>query len=105
MGICAGPNQSASRSLLGRFVPPTKENEFYGLFAFSGKATAFLGPLLLGELTRIFSTQRAGMAVVLIFFAVGLVLLASVDEEAGILMAVSGATSKAARRGRVKTGQ
>ncbi len=87
VGICAGPNQAASRSLLGRFVPPSKENEFYGLFAFSGKATAFLGPLLLGELTRIFSTQRAGMAVVLLFFALGLSLLASVDEEAGILMA------------------
>ena len=87
VGICAGPNQAASRSLLGRFVPPSKENEFYGLFAFSGKATAFLGPLLLGELTRIFSTQRVGMAVVLIFFAVGLSLLVSVDEKAGILMA------------------
>ena len=87
VGICAGPNQSASRSLLGRFVPPSKESEFYGLFAFSGKATAFLGPLLLGELTRIFSTQRVGMAVVLVFFVLGLALLASVDEEAGILTA------------------
>ena len=87
VGICAGPNQAASRSLLGRFVPPNKENEFYGLFAFSGKATAFLGPLLLGELTRIFSTQRLGMAVVVLFFALGLSLLVSVDEEAGILMA------------------
>ena len=87
VGICAGPNQAASRSLLGRFVPPNKENEFFGLFAFSGKATAFLGPLLLGELTRIFSTQRVGMGVVLLFFVLGLSLLASVDEEAGILMA------------------
>ena len=90
VGICAGPNQAASRSLLGRFVPPSKENEFYGLFAFSGKATAFLGPLLLGELTRIFSTQRVGMAVVVLFFALGLSLLASVDEEAGIVMAGRG---------------
>ena len=87
VGICAGPNQAASRSLLGRFVPPNKENEFFGLFAFSGKATAFLGPLLLGELTRIFSTQRVGMGVVIVFFVLGLSLLASVDEEAGILMA------------------
>ena len=90
VGTCAGANQSASRSLLGRFVPPSKENEFYGLFAFSGKATAFLGPLLLGELTRIFSTQRVGMAVVVLFFVLGLSLLASVDEEAGILMAGRG---------------
>ena len=87
VGICSGPNQAASRSLLGRFIPPSKENEFFGLFAFSGKATAFLGPLLLGELTRIFQTQRAGMVVVLLFFASGLALLRTVDEKAGILMA------------------
>ena len=43
IGLCGGPNQAASRSLMGRFVPPDKKNEFYGLFAFSGKATAFHG--------------------------------------------------------------
>ncbi|NKB65613.1 MAG: MFS transporter [Candidatus Latescibacteria bacterium] len=84
IGLFSGPNQAASRSLLGRFVPPDKENEFYGLFAFSGKATAFLGPLLLGELTRIFASQRAGVAVVVVFFVVGLILVRRVDEEAGI---------------------
>ena len=83
IGLCAGPNQAASRSLMGRFMPPDKGNEFYGLFAFSGKATAFLGPFLLGELTRIFTSQRAGMAVVVVLFVAGFVLLHRVDEEAG----------------------
>ncbi len=83
IGLCAGPNQAASRSLMGRFVPADKKNEFYGLFAFSGKATAFLGPFLLGELTRLFGSQRAGMAAVLVFFVVGLVLIQRVDEERG----------------------
>ena len=85
MGLCSGPNQSASRSLLGRFVPPEKENEFFGLFAFSGKATAFLGPLLLGQLTGLFGSQRVGMGVVLLFFVSGLWLLRLVDEEKGRL--------------------
>ena len=83
IGLCAGPNQAASRSLLGRFAPPDKKNELYGLFAFSGKATAFVGPFLLGELTRLFGSQRAGMAVVLVFFVVGLALVQRVDEERG----------------------
>jgi UMF1 family MFS transporter len=87
VGIFAGPNQAASRSLLGRFVPPTKENEFFGFFAFSGKATAFLGPFSLGVLTTLFHTQRAGVAVVLVFFAVGAAVLATVDEAAGIRLA------------------
>ena len=38
IGIFAGPNQAASRSLLGRFVPHEKENEFFGFFAFSGSS-------------------------------------------------------------------
>jgi len=47
-GLLAGPNQAASRSLLGRFVPEDRRNEFYGFFAISGKFTSFLGPDILG---------------------------------------------------------
>lgn len=83
VGIAAGPNQSASRSLMGRFVPLSKENEFYGFFAFSGKATAFMGPLLLGVLTGLFDSQRAGVATVLLFFAAGALILLKVDEKRG----------------------
>ncbi|MDE2889385.1 MAG: MFS transporter [Gemmatimonadota bacterium] len=83
-GFFAGPNQSASRSLLGRFVPPEKENEFFGLFAFSGKATAFLGPLVLGELTRTFQSQRVGISIVAVLFVTGGVILKWVDEKEGI---------------------
>jgi UMF1 family MFS transporter len=60
IGIFAGPNQSASRSLMGRFVPRRAENEFFGFFAFSGKLTAFIGPFLLGVLTD--SAARSGSA-------------------------------------------
>ncbi len=83
VGFFAGPNQSASRSLLGRFVPGDKENQFYGFFAFSGKLTAFLGPLLLGVLTRMFDSQRAGVSVVVLFFIAGGLLLSRVDEQEG----------------------
>lgn len=84
VGFFAGPNQSASRSLLGRFVPKDKENQFFGFFAFSGKLTAFMGPLLLGFLTEAFGSQRVGISVVVLFFVVGGLLLARVDEAAGI---------------------
>lgn len=84
IGLFAGPNQSASRSLFGRFVPPEKENQFFGFFAFSGKLTAFMGPLLLGILTDLFDSQRAGVAVIALFFILGAVLLAFVKEETAI---------------------
>jgi len=83
IGIFAGPNQSASRSLLARFVPEDKENEFFGFFAFSGKATAFMGPLLFGVLTEAFGTQRAGIFAVLASFVIGALLLLRVDEAEG----------------------
>jgi len=90
IGIFVGPNQSASRSLMARFVPPDKENEFFGFFAFSGKVTAFLGPFLFGVLTTTFGTQRAGISAVLVLFVVGLVVLWKVDEAEGIATARAG---------------
>ena len=86
VGLFAGPNQSASRSLMGRFVPKNKETEFYGFYAFSGKATAFLGPLLMGVITQASGSQRYGMATVGLFFIVGGLLLRTVDEQKGIRM-------------------
>ena len=83
VGIFAGPNQAASRSLLGRFVPRSKETEFYGFFAFSGKVTAFMGPFLLAQTTSLFQSQRAGVATIIIFFVVGALILWGVDEEEG----------------------
>lgn len=84
IGIFIGPNQSASRSLMGRFVPARHQSEFFGFYAFSGKATAFLGPLVLGVVAEIFQSQRAGVATVIAFFLIGGAILLSVDEAAGM---------------------
>ena len=83
IGIFSGPNQSASRSLMARFVPSESENEFFGFFAFSGKFTAFLGPILLGLLTQWTGSLRWGISVVLVMFVVGMLILIPLDEENG----------------------
>lgn len=83
LGVFVGPNQAASRSLMGRFVPHELENEFFGFFAFSGKLTAFVGPLLLGVLTDVSGSQRLGVSIVVVLFVLGLVLLLPLDERAG----------------------
>lgn len=80
VGIFSGPNQAASRSLMGRYIPPGMANEFYGFFAFSGKLSAFMGPSLLGLVTGVFQSQRAGMSVVVVLFVIGLLLLLGVRE-------------------------
>jgi UMF1 family MFS transporter len=87
IGLFVGPNQSASRSLMGRFVPEKHQAEFFGFFAFSGKITSFLGPILLGTATAMFASQRAGVATVLVFFVVGGGLLLLVNERAAMAAA------------------
>jgi UMF1 family MFS transporter len=78
LGIFFGPAQAASRSLMARLVPQGKETEMFGLYALSGKATAFLGPLTFGLATAAFGSARAGMATILVFFLVGAALLSTV---------------------------
>lgn len=75
LGFFIGPNQSASRAYLSRLTPEEKANEFFGFFAFSGKATAFMGPLLYGQITGIFDSQRAGMSIVPVLMILGLVIM------------------------------
>jgi len=76
LGIFVGPAQAASRSLMGRIAPPEMRGEMFGLYALSGKASAFLGPFVLGTVTYLTASQRLGMATILVFFVVGGILLA-----------------------------
>ena len=84
IGVCSGPNQASSRSLMARFIPKDKTNEFFGFFGFSGKATAFVGPMMLGILTEAFGSQRFGVAIVALLVFAGAFFLHRVDEKEGI---------------------
>jgi UMF1 family MFS transporter len=80
LGSFLGPAQAASRSLMARLVPPGMETEMFGLYAFTGKVTAFVGPAVLGWATLAFDSQRAGMVTILPFLLVGAALLLTVRE-------------------------
>ncbi|HKB54586.1 MAG TPA: MFS transporter [Ramlibacter sp.] len=89
IGIFGGPNQAASRSLMGRFSPVEHQTEFFGFYALSGKITSFLGPIALGTVAELAHSQRAGVATVIAFFVVGGVILALVAERRGIAEAAA----------------
>ncbi|GGY60582.1 MFS transporter [Marinobacter zhanjiangensis] len=78
LGIFVGPLQSASRSYMARVAPPHLQTQMFGLFAFSGKATAFMGPLLVGWVTAVSGSQRWGMSTILAFLLVGFVLMLTI---------------------------
>lgn len=80
MGIFFGPAQAASRTMIARLAPVGKSGEFFGLFALSGKATAFMAPLLIGIVTQATGQQRPAMVVILILLLVGATLMSFVRE-------------------------
>ena len=75
VGIVSAPVQAASRSLLARLAPADKVTQYFGLFAFSGKVTAFLAPFFVAFLTQETGSQRIGMSAVLAFLLVGALLM------------------------------
>ncbi|MGB3273361.1 MAG: MFS transporter [Xanthobacteraceae bacterium] len=81
IGLAAGPLQAASRSLLIQMAPQDRVTQYFGLFALTGKVTSFVGPLLIGTVTALAASQKAGMAMLLLFFIAGLALLVRVDPR------------------------
>jgi len=75
-GLGLGPIQAASRALMASLTPPGQEAEMFGFYAFCGKSSSVLGPLVFGAVSYLLGgNQRAAVAAVGVFFAVGLVLL------------------------------
>ena len=67
-----------------RLAPKDRIAQYFGLFALTGKVTSFIGPLLIGAVTAVTASQKAGMAVLVVFFVTGMVLLMMVKEEPSI---------------------
>ena len=75
VGLVAAPVQAASRALLARLAPPDKITQYFGLFAFSGKVTAFMAPFMVATVTTVTGDQRLGMASIALFLIVGMILM------------------------------
>jgi MFS transporter, UMF1 family len=80
IGAVGGPLQAASRTLLIQLAPKDRIAQYFGLFSLTGKVTSFVGPLLIGLVTEVTQSQKAGMATLVLFFVAGLVLLARVKD-------------------------
>jgi len=75
LGFFVGPAQAASRTYMARAAPAHLRGEFFGLLAFSGKATAFLGPFAVAALVQISGSQRVGMSAILFLLLAGAILM------------------------------
>ncbi|HEY0848355.1 MAG TPA: MFS transporter [Bradyrhizobium sp.] len=92
IGAAGGPLQAAARTLLIRLAPKDRIAQYFGLFALTGRVTSFVGPLLIGTVTAASASQKAGMAMLIVFFTVGMVLLMMVEEPVADARARRGAS-------------
>ena len=81
IGGAGGVLQSASRSMMCRHATAGRPTEAFGLYALSGKATAFLGPALIGVTTWMTESARLGMVPLIGLFVLGLILIIWVRAE------------------------
>ena len=75
IGAAGGTVQAASRTMMVYHTTPERATEAFGLFALSGKATAFIAPFAIAVASDISGSQRIGVAPLIGLFLVGLVLL------------------------------
>jgi UMF1 family MFS transporter len=81
IGAAGGALQSASRTMMVRQSDPEKMTESFGLYALTGKATAFIAPISIGITTGLTHSQRLGVTPIIVLFVFGLVLLAFVKSS------------------------
>jgi len=77
-GLGLGTVQAASRAFYAQFIPQGREAEYFGVYSLIGKSSAILGPLLFGQISSTFGSQRPAILSVGVFFLAGMLLLAGV---------------------------
>jgi UMF1 family MFS transporter len=77
-GLGLGSVQAGTRAFYTQFVSREKEAEYFGVYSLVGKSSAVLGPLLFGQVSAVFGSQRPAILSVAVFFIVGLLLLSRV---------------------------
>lgn len=75
IGAAGGTLQAASRTMLVDQAEPDRMTEAFGLYALSGRATAFLAPAMIAIATDLTQNQRLGISPVILLFVIGLVML------------------------------
>ncbi len=98
-GIAMAGLQSVSRTMVSVLAPQGRSAEFYGLFAVAGRTSSFIGPTVYGIIAAEAALwfQRQGLAerlaeqqgqrvailTIAVFLVLGLLILLTVNEQAG----------------------
>lgn len=80
-GFVLGGSQALSRSLYGSMIPQQASAEFFGFYSVFSKFSSIWGPLTFGVIRHVTGSSRYAILSLILFFLVGLALLAGVDQK------------------------
>ncbi len=81
ISIFYGPAQTASRALMVKLSPKEKMTEFFGLYAFAGKSTAWLVPGLMSLILAFTDSLQYAMISIVLFNLIGILGMYFVSEK------------------------
>ncbi|GAA2362256.1 MFS transporter [Saccharopolyspora halophila] len=84
IGMVLGGTNALSRSLFSQMVPPGREAEYFSLYEVGERSTSWLGPLVFAAVGQATGSFRLAIVSLVIFFAVGLVLVSLVPVRRAI---------------------
>lgn len=84
IGLVLGGSQALSRSLFSHLVPRGKEAEYFSAYEMSDRGLSWMGPLVFGLAYQLTGSYRDAIISLVIFFAVGFVLLARVPVRRAV---------------------
>ena len=83
IGLVQGGIQALSRALFARLIPAEHAGRFFGLYNMMGKFAAVVGPVMVGLVTLVSASPRAGILSVLLLFLGAVALLSRVNVARG----------------------
>jgi len=81
ISIFYGPAQTASRALMVKLAPQDKMTEFFGLYAFAGKSTAWLVPGIMSLILVFTDSLQYAMISIIFFNLIGIIGMYFVSEK------------------------
>ncbi|MER7760125.1 MFS transporter [Streptomyces sp. NPDC097619] len=87
IGLVLGGSQALSRSLFSHLVPKGKEAEYFSAYEISDRGVSWVGPLVFGLTYQLTGSYRDAIISLVVFFALGFVLLARVPVRAAVAAA------------------
>lgn len=83
VGLVQGGSQAIARSLFSRLTPPERTSEFFGFLGVSSKFSSILGPFCFSMVGLLTGSSRLAILSLVVFFLVGIAMLARVDMAKG----------------------